>query len=118
MTSLHIAAAVHHNALVPAMQRQISPDSACSVGEINRRKQLKVGGSFVHSNNTSYIQKEPRWRICLKSFLSPGMSKVISGERIAIDELLCAALPVAVPDYLQGTISCQFSMFIRFESII
>eukprot|EP00438_Fugacium_kawagutii_P012978 Skav230929 [mRNA] locus=scaffold2774:36838:41556:- [translate_table: standard] len=51
------------------MQRQISPDSACSIGESSRRKQLKVGGSFVHSNNTSYIQRESRWRTCLKSFL-------------------------------------------------
>lgn len=49
------------------MQRQISPDSYASVD--GRRRELKVGASFVHSATTGTIQREARWTQYLKSFM-------------------------------------------------
>eukprot|EP00435_Cladocopium_sp_Y103_P053322 s374_g17.t1 len=46
------------------MQRQLSPDS-----ENARRRELKVGASFVHSITTGQLRTEPKWKENLKSFM-------------------------------------------------
>jgi len=46
------------------MQRQTSPDST-----EGRRRDLKVGASFVHSTTTGQLQREAKWKEHLKSFM-------------------------------------------------
>ena len=59
-----------HMLSIANMQRQISPDSTTSVE--GRRRDLKVGASFVHSTTTGQLQREAKWKEHLKSFVPLG----------------------------------------------
>ena len=56
-----------HMLSITNMQRQTSPDST-----EGRRRDLKVGASFVHSTTTGQLQREAKWKEHLKSFMPLG----------------------------------------------